>query len=94
MHSFFFFYLCKALQLEEHTVSRLFQRRCFYCFFPFLRSTIQYVDNKHFDCLNKNSTHLKLSWFIEHALHSWAPSVCVFQTLWCSGAVTLLLLAS
>lgn len=78
--------LCNCKNTQS---SRLFQRRCFYYFY---RSTIQYADNKRFDCLNKNSTHLKLSRFIERVLHCWALFACISDTLvnWCSGALTSL----
>ena len=79
---------CKNTQSVD-----FFQRRRFHHFFFFShRSTIQYVDNKRFDCLNMTSTHLKS--FIECARHSCALIVCISDTLVnrCSGAPTFLFL--
>lgn len=90
--SFFFYVSARLCNCKKHAASvGLFRGDAS---FVFTEAAIQCVDNKRFDCLNKTSTHLKLSQFTRRALHSWALSVCISNTLvnWCSGALTLLLL--
>ena len=83
MHPFFISArLCNCKNTQS---GGFFQRRGLYCFY---RSTIQYVDNKRFDCLNRNSTHFKLGASLS-MFFSLVLRVCVFQTLWFTAVMVV-----